>query len=52
MPVSRPAAAGDALIAIDATSGAGGLPVDIADTDAYYFAPQKCFASDGGIGSP
>ncbi|MEH3154751.1 MAG: phosphoserine transaminase [Gordonia paraffinivorans] len=49
VPVSRPATAGDALIAIDATSGAGGLPVDIADTDAYYFAPQKCFASDGGI---
>lgn len=38
-----------ALILIDATSGAGGLPVDIADTDAYYFAPQKCFASDGGL---
>ncbi|WP_299575019.1 phosphoserine transaminase [uncultured Williamsia sp.] len=49
VPVSRPAAAGDALIAIDATSGAGGLPVNVADTDAYYFAPQKCFASDGGI---
>ncbi|MGZ8178743.1 phosphoserine transaminase [Williamsia sp. SKLECPSW1] len=49
VPVSRPANAGDALIAIDATSGAGGLPVNVADTDAYYFAPQKCFASDGGI---
>ncbi|GAA2053936.1 phosphoserine transaminase [Williamsia deligens] len=49
VPVSRPSAAGDALIAIDATSGAGGLPVTVADTDAYYFAPQKCFASDGGI---
>ncbi|MBE7160388.1 MAG: phosphoserine transaminase [Williamsia herbipolensis] len=49
VPVSRPATAGDALIAIDATSGAGGLPVAVADTDAYYFAPQKCFASDGGI---
>ena len=34
---------------IDATSAAGGLPVDIADTDAYYFAPQKNFASDGGL---
>ncbi len=34
---------------IDATSAAGGLPVDIRDTDAYYFAPQKNFASDGGL---
>ncbi len=34
---------------IDATSGAGGLPVDVAQTDAYYFAPQKSFASDGGL---
>ena len=33
---------------IDATSGAGGLPVDVRETDVYYFAPQKCFASDGG----
>ncbi|GED96920.1 phosphoserine transaminase [Gordonia crocea] len=49
VPVLRPAAAGDALVAIDATSGAGGLSVDVATTDAYYFAPQKCFASDGGI---
>ena len=39
----------DALVLIDATSGAGGLPVDIAQTDIYYFAPQKCFASDGGL---
>ena len=45
--VARPA--GDALVLIDATSGAGGLPVDIAQTDAYYFSPQKCFASDGGL---
>ena len=49
VPVTRPAGSEDALIAIDATSGAGGLPVNIADTDVYYFAPQKCFASDGGI---
>ncbi|NMO01569.1 phosphoserine transaminase [Gordonia sp. TBRC 11910] len=49
VPVLRPEAAGDALVAIDATSGAGGLPVDVADADVYYFAPQKCFASDGGI---
>ncbi|HEY8882379.1 MAG TPA: phosphoserine transaminase [Dermatophilaceae bacterium] len=38
-----------ALVLIDATSGAGGLPVDIAETDVYYFGPQKCFASDGGL---
>jgi phosphoserine aminotransferase len=49
VPVRRPAGSEDALIAIDATSGAGGLPVDITDTDAYYFAPQKSFASDGGL---
>jgi phosphoserine aminotransferase len=45
--VQRPE--GDALVLIDATSGAGGLPVDVADADAYYFAPQKSFASDGGL---
>ncbi len=39
----------DSLVVIDATSGAGGLPVDISQTDVYYFAPQKCFASDGGL---
>lgn len=49
VPVRRPADSEGALVAIDATSGAGGLPVDIADTDVYYFAPQKCFASDGGL---
>jgi phosphoserine aminotransferase len=48
-PVIRPDGARDALVLIDATSGAGGLPVDIAQTDTYYFAPQKCFASDGGL---
>jgi phosphoserine aminotransferase len=47
--VKRPADAGDALVLIDATSGAGGLPVDVAETDAYYFAPQKGFGSDGGL---
>jgi phosphoserine aminotransferase len=47
--VTRPAGAGDALVLVDATSGAGGLPVDVGQTDAYYFAPQKCFASDGGL---
>jgi phosphoserine aminotransferase len=45
--VQRPA--GDALVLIDATSGAGGLPVDVAQADAYYFAPQKSFAADGGL---
>ena len=37
------------LVLVDATSGAGGLPVDVGETDVYYFAPQKCFASDGGL---
>ncbi|MGH4007520.1 MAG: phosphoserine transaminase, partial [Pseudonocardiaceae bacterium] len=49
VPVSRPAGSQGALVAIDATSGAGGLPVRAADVDVYYFAPQKCFASDGGL---
>jgi phosphoserine aminotransferase len=49
VPVLRPDGADDALIAIDATSGAGGLPVQVGDADAYYFAPQKGFASDGGL---
>lgn len=49
-PIARvPGADEDALVLIDATSGAGGLPVDIAATDVYYFAPQKAFASDGGL---
>jgi phosphoserine aminotransferase len=49
-PVVRPAGAdADALVLIDATSGAGGLPVDVAQSDVYYFAPQKSFASDGGL---
>ena len=49
-PVVRPAgASSDALVLVDATSGAGGLPVDLAECDVYYFAPQKCFASDGGL---
>jgi phosphoserine aminotransferase len=41
--------AADALMLVDATSAAGGMPVDIAETDAYYFAPQKSFASDAGL---
>jgi phosphoserine aminotransferase len=49
VPVERPQGSGDSLILIDATSGAGGLPVDVAEADAYYFAPQKAFAADGGL---
>ena len=49
VPVRRPADSDGKLVVIDATSGAGGLPVDITDADAYYFAPQKNFASDGGL---
>ncbi len=49
VPVCRPAGSHGELVAIDATSGAGGLPVRAADVDVYYFAPQKCFASDGGL---
>ncbi|MFI1462781.1 phosphoserine transaminase [Nocardia carnea] len=49
VPVLRPAGSDNALVAIDATSGAGGLPVNITDADIYYFAPQKCFAADGGL---
>lgn len=49
-PVKRVAGADEgSLVLVDATSGAGGLPVDIAETDVYYFAPQKSFASDGGL---
>ncbi|HUY56581.1 MAG TPA: phosphoserine transaminase [Candidatus Micrarchaeaceae archaeon] len=39
----------DQLVLVDATSGAGGLPVDISQVDGYYFSPQKCFASEGGL---
>jgi phosphoserine aminotransferase len=49
-PVRRPAGADEgALVLIDSTSGAGGLPVDVTGTDVYYFAPQKNFGSDGGL---
>ncbi|MFL0025252.1 phosphoserine transaminase [Streptomyces sp. NBUL23] len=49
-PVKRVAGADEgALVLVDATSGAGGLPVDITESDVYYFAPQKSFASDGGL---
>jgi phosphoserine aminotransferase len=50
VPVTRPQeASADQLVLIDATSGAGGLPVDVSQSDVYYFAPQKGFASDGGL---
>ena len=50
MELRRPEGAdGGALVLVDATSGAGGLRFDAAEVDTYYFAPQKCFASDGGL---
>ena len=49
VPVARPADSGEALVLIDATSGAAGLPLDAAAADVYYFAPQKGFGSDGGL---
>jgi phosphoserine aminotransferase len=50
LPVNRPEGAGaDQLVLIDATSGAGGLRFDPRQADVYYFAPQKSFASDGGL---
>ena len=48
MPIRRPAGAGG-LVCVDATSAAGGLPVDPRELDVYYFAPQKSFAADGGL---
>ena len=48
MPLRRPQGA-QGLVAVDATSGAGGLRFDPSQVDVYYFAPQKCFAADGGI---
>ncbi len=47
--VRRPEEAGEALVLVDATSGAGGLPLDPAQADVYYFAPQKAFGADGGL---
>ncbi len=49
VPVRRPEGAGDSLVLIDATSGAGGLPLDVSESDVYYFAPQKGLAADGGL---
>lgn len=40
---------GNGLVVVDATSAAGGIDVDVAETDVYYFAPQKSFASGGGL---
>ena len=49
-PVNRVEGADEgALVLVDATSGAGGLPVNVAESDVYYFGPQKCFAADGGL---
>jgi phosphoserine aminotransferase len=49
VPVKRPADSDGALVLIDGTSGAAGLALDVRETDVYYFAPQKGFASDGGL---
>jgi len=50
MPVRRPAGCDpDALVVVDATSAAGGMPVDPDEFDVYYFSPQKCLGSDGGL---
>lgn len=49
IPAVRPEGIGEALVMFDATSAAGGLPVAAQDFDVYYFAPQKCFGSDGGL---
>ena len=48
MPLERPDGA-DGLVLVDATSAAGGLRFDPSEVDVYYFAPQKCLASDGGL---
>jgi len=49
MQLTRPAGIGDALVIVDATSAAGGLAWSPSEVDVYYFAPQKSFASDGGL---
>jgi phosphoserine aminotransferase len=49
MPITRPAGALDALVVVDATSAAGGIMFDVAETDAYFFSPQKGFGSEGGL---
>ncbi|MEZ5373684.1 MAG: phosphoserine transaminase [Microthrixaceae bacterium] len=47
--LERPEGSEGALVAVDATSAAGGIRFDVAATDVYYFAPQKCLAADGGL---
>ncbi len=49
MGLRRPANAGDALVVVDATSAAGGLAWEPSEVDVYYFSPQKCFGSEGGL---
>jgi phosphoserine aminotransferase len=49
VPVQRPKGHAETLVLVDATSGAGGLPLDAAHADVYYFAPQKAFGADGGL---
>ena len=49
MPIHRPAHSDGALVLVDATSAAGGIQVSAKEFDTYYFAPQKSFASDGGL---
>jgi len=49
MPIIRPVGSAGSLVLVDATSAAGGLDLDISQSDCYYFAPQKSFASDGGL---
>ncbi|WP_345751938.1 phosphoserine transaminase [Microbacterium rhizophilus] len=48
-PVARVRGDEGALTVIDATSAAGGIDFDVAETDVYYFAPQKNLGSDGGL---
>ncbi len=49
MDLRRPADSGDSIVAVDATSAAGGLLWSPSEVDVYYFSPQKCFSSDGGL---
>ena len=49
MPIIRPTGTDGAIVLVDATSAAGGLMVEAKEFDTYYFAPQKSFASDGGL---
>ena len=49
VPINRIGTYGQELMLVDATSAAGGMPIDLSQTDVYYFSPQKAFASDGGL---